>query len=52
LLADGGLLLLEHGADQATGVAAVLEANGWTEITCHTDLAGLPRVTAARRGGK
>jgi release factor glutamine methyltransferase len=52
LLADGGLLLLEHGADQATGVAAVLEANGWTEIACHTDLAGLPRVTAARRGGK
>ena len=52
LLADGGLLLLEHGADQATEVAAVLEANGWTEITCHTDLAGLPRVTAARRGGK
>jgi release factor glutamine methyltransferase len=52
LLAEGGLLLLEHGADQANEVAALLEANGWTEIACHNDLAGLPRVTAARRGGK
>jgi release factor glutamine methyltransferase len=52
LLVDGGLLLLEHGADQANEVAALLEASGWTEITCHNDLAGLPRVTAARRGGK
>ena len=52
LLVDGGLLLLEHGADQANEVAALLEANGWTEIACHNDLAGLPRVTAARRGGK
>ena len=52
LLAEGGLLLLEHGADQANEVAALLEADGWTEIACHNDLAGLPRVTAARRGGK
>lgn len=52
LLAEGGLLLLEHGADQADAVAALLEAAGWTEIRCDNDLAGLPRVTAARRGGK
>ena len=52
LLVEGGLLLLEHGADQADDVAALLAANGWTEIACHKDLAGLPRVTAARRGGK
>lgn len=52
LLVDGGLLLIEHGADQAEDVARLLEASDWREITCHTDLAGLPRVTAARRGGK
>jgi release factor glutamine methyltransferase len=51
LLVDGGLLLIEHGADQAEDVAGLLEASDWREITCHTDLAGLPRVTAARRGG-
>jgi release factor glutamine methyltransferase len=52
VLADGGLLLIEHGADQAEDVARLLEMNSWCEISCHTDLAGLPRVTAARRGGK
>jgi release factor glutamine methyltransferase len=52
LLDPGGLLLIEHGADQAEDVAALLDAAGWTDIRCHNDLAGLPRVTAARRGGK
>jgi len=52
LLVPGGLLLLEHGADQAAAVAALLEAQSWADIECHNDLAGLPRVTAARRGGK
>ena len=52
LLVDGGLLLIEHGADQADEVARLLEDSGWTEISCHNDLAGLPRVTGARRGGK
>jgi len=52
VLAHDGMLLLEHGADQATDVAALLESHGWTDICCHNDLAGLPRVTAARRGGK
>ncbi len=52
LLAPGGLMLLEHGADQAEDVAALLDEHGWTAICCHRDLAGLPRVTAARRGGK
>ncbi|MEJ2299518.1 MAG: peptide chain release factor N(5)-glutamine methyltransferase [Woeseiaceae bacterium] len=52
LLVPGGLLLLEHGADQDSAVAALLETRGWTAIACHADLAGLPRVTAARRGGK
>jgi release factor glutamine methyltransferase len=52
LLVDGGLLLIEHGADQADDVARLLKDNGWTAISCHNDLAGLPRVTGARRGGK
>jgi len=51
-LADGGKMLVEHGADQADDVASIFEAAGWREITLHRDLAGLPRVTAARRGGK
>jgi len=52
ILVEGGMLLLEHGADQAPAVAALLESHGWSEICCHNDLAGLPRVTVARRGGK
>ena len=52
ILADDGWLMLEHGADQQDSVAAILEAAGWTEITCHNDVAGLPRVTVARRNGK
>jgi release factor glutamine methyltransferase len=52
ILVERGLLLIEHGADQREAVAALLEAHGWVDIECHNDLAGLPRVTAARRGGK
>lgn len=43
-----GNLLIEHGADQKDDVAAVLGENGWAHIRCFTDLAGHPRVTAAR----
>ncbi len=50
LLERGGMLLVEHGADQRDSVAALLRAQGWTDIACHTDYAGLPRVTIARRG--
>ena len=50
LLAADGVLLLEHGAEQRDSVAAVLLEHGWTDIACHTDYAGLPRVTVARRG--
>jgi release factor glutamine methyltransferase len=49
LLRQGGLVLLEHGADQAGAVAAILGATGWTAIHCSRDAAGLPRVTGARR---
>ncbi len=49
LLRPGGLLLLEHGAEQCDGVAALLLAHGWSGVECHTDYAGLPRVTIARK---
>jgi len=52
LLQPSGWLMLEHGADQMDDVAAILDSNGWTEISCHNDLGGLPRVTAARHSGK
>jgi release factor glutamine methyltransferase len=51
ILVAHGLLLIEHGSDQREEVAAILKAQGWADIECHNDLAGLPRVTAARRGG-
>jgi release factor glutamine methyltransferase len=50
LLEPGGVLLIEHGAEQRDGVTATLQQHGWSDITCHTDYAGLPRVTVARRG--
>lgn len=52
ILVPGGWLMLEHGADQASDVAAILRANGWSGIACHNDLAGKPRVTVARWDGK
>ena len=52
ILAPEGWLMMEHGADQQDDVAAILQDAGWTDITCHNDLAGKPRVTVARRNGK
>ena len=52
ILSGDGMLLLEHGADQASDVAALLQSHGWVEICCHNDFAGLPRVTVARPSGK
>jgi len=52
IIEDDGVLLIEHGADQAGDVEALLSMNGWTEIRAHNDFSGHPRVTAARRGGK
>ena len=49
-LAEDGWLLLEHGADQGRSVAGILASDGWQEITGVRDLAGLPRVTVAKRG--
>jgi release factor glutamine methyltransferase len=52
ILAVGGKLMLEHGADQAAEVAAILYANRWSDVTCHNDYAGKPRVTVACWNGK
>jgi release factor glutamine methyltransferase len=49
VLVDDGWLLLEHGSEQADAVAEILASNGWQEIKGVNDLAGLPRVTAAKR---
>lgn len=51
ILAGGGTLLLEHGADQERAVARILEENGWTNCRCFADIAGLPRVTRAALPG-
>jgi release factor glutamine methyltransferase len=51
ILAQRGWLMMEHGFDQNADVAEILTAAGWTEITCHNDLAGHPRATVARRDG-
>ena len=49
LLEPGGVLLIEHGAEQRDAVAEVLCEHGWTGVSCHDDYAGLPRITVARR---
>ena len=52
ILTPGGWLLLEHGAEQQAAVTAILRAAGWSDIECHRDFSGRPRVTVARQDGK
>jgi release factor glutamine methyltransferase len=47
-LQPGGVLLLEHGYDQAEAVQALLRQNGFPSPQSWTDLAGIQRVS----GGK
>ncbi len=47
-LRDGGWLLLEHGYNQANAVSALLERQGFAEISTWPDLAGIARVTGGR----
>jgi len=46
-LVPQGWLLLEHGFDQGDELRKLLTGLGYSQITLHRDLAGLPRVTMA-----
>lgn len=47
-LADGGWLVLEHGADQGRAVHALFVGAGYERIETRRDLAGLDRFTLGR----
>jgi release factor glutamine methyltransferase len=49
-LRSNGAVLMEHGSTQSAAIAEIFRATcAWSEIILHHDLAGLPRVTVARR---
>jgi release factor glutamine methyltransferase len=50
-LVGDGLLLLEHGADQAARLGRELVALGYARVVCRPDLAGHDRLTVARWPG-
>lgn len=45
MLAQGGWLILEHGAGQAEFVAGLMASQGFKNVATEPDLAGHPRVT-------
>ena len=47
-LKKGGWLVVEHGYDQGESVPSLLRKNGFADVQTQLDLAGHPRVTAAR----
>jgi release factor glutamine methyltransferase len=49
ILCADGKLLIEHGADQQTDVESILQQQGWTDVVCHLDIAGKPRVSVAKK---
>ena len=49
LLRPGGTLVIEHGELQASAIAAILRADGFSAVACHRDLLGRDRATTARR---
>jgi release factor glutamine methyltransferase len=50
LLRPGGSIVMEIASGRAGETAALLEESGvWQDVVLHHDLAGLPRVAAARR---
>jgi release factor glutamine methyltransferase len=51
-LAPHGILLLEHGHEQRTDLAALAAAAGWRVAAAHDDLAGRARVLALERGAQ
>ncbi len=48
-LRPGGWLWLEHGYDQAEGVAALLQATGYVDVSATRDLGGHLRISGGRR---
>jgi release factor glutamine methyltransferase len=48
-LAAGGVLVVEHGFDQAEAVRALFITAGFVETMSTRDLAGIPRVVSGRR---
>lgn len=51
-LVDGGWLVFEFGHEQAPAVREIVAAAGCTDMEVHDDLAGVPRVVAARKGNR
>jgi release factor glutamine methyltransferase len=51
-LQPGGWLLLEHGAGQEDAVKGLLQEAGFVSNHSWPDLAGIPRVTGGKCGGK
>lgn len=49
-LQNDGWLLLEHGFEQGGKVRAILQGNGYEQVTTWCDLARHERVTGGRRG--
>lgn len=49
-LTPGGWLLLEHGHDQGAATRRLLQEQGFVDLQTRTDLAGLDRCSAGRRG--
>ncbi|HEX4151399.1 MAG TPA: peptide chain release factor N(5)-glutamine methyltransferase [Steroidobacteraceae bacterium] len=50
-LTPGGWLLVEHGATQASAVAALFRQHHFEQIRSHEDYAGRPRLTRGRHSG-
>jgi release factor glutamine methyltransferase len=48
-LFPGGVLLVEHGYDQAQAVAQMFQEAGFVDLIARTDLAGIPRAAFGRR---
>jgi release factor glutamine methyltransferase len=49
LLSPGGAIVLEIGADQGDAVTALLQKNGFKDVTVKKDYAGRDRIVSARR---
>ena len=47
LLVTGGTLIIEHADMQGAQIRAILEANGWSQVRTHKDLAGRDRAVSA-----